>query len=806
MREQFRFVLFAALLGALVLGTVTAVRAGVIPQFPSVRITDTGADLSPGVDPYLYEHNGTLHAVWLDSRDGAFKGVYHARSTDQGATWSANHRVSRWPQEDWANEPTIAVDAEGDLWVMYNLYYNDSSDNLNDVVLVKSTDNGDSWLDENRFRIVDGVNGDSDNWRNILISSETTGLLHALVQDWVDLGSDEGMNLLLANINPAAESVVAAQVNDVGGSGRIGDALQDYGPLMSIAERDGKICAAWEDTRERYSIYGACSTNGGVSFGANFRVSPSDSLQPEIAIAPNGDLYVIYVHDETFVRQLILRRSTDNGVTWGPERIAAEVSGGELNDWRIQVDENGQIVVASTGTDSSDPLYFSTSLDGGESFAQVYVTPEGDEPSLPRLITAGSGTDSWAYVMYRSDDDLRGLRAILDGIAPTPPTGLSATGAERAVQLAWSPASDANGVAGYHVFRATAADGAYAQITTTLVRTTTYVDVELIPGTTYFYRVRAYDGTNNRSDVSNTASAAALALATPQYAGTIAYESGANVRIQPVTGGEAQTIATAASPVFSANGEQIYYSTGDFVQRRAVAGGSPEVFFEDSSHYLFDIAADNQTFVSLLQRTVPSMVTGGFCFVLEPRVARPGVELYVSQFELADSAAISADYKYAAYTSYGWCNAAATAIYSPPRLCLIDVAAGEENCQVFGEIADPDFAPAGHEIVFAAEATGSFEIWRATVNADLTLSNHTQLTRGGAANPSRAPAFSQDGQWIVFQRDMDPGDGEDWQLHIVRADGVGVRSLNIAGENPAMIGGGGVVLGPNKNYLPNISK
>lgn len=806
MREQFRIVVFAAFLGILLLGTATVALAGVIPQFPSVRITDTGADPSPGPDPFLYEHNGTLHAVWLDSRDGAFKGVYYANSTDRGATWSANHRVSRFPQEDWANEPTVAVDSAGNVWVMYHLYYNDTSDNLNDVVFVKSTDGGVTWLDENRFRIVDGVNGDSDHWRNILIASETTGKLHALTQDWVDLGADEGMDIVLANIDPVAQTAVGVHVTDVEGTARIGDALQDYGPLMSIAERAGKICAAWEDKRERYSIYGACSTDGGVTFGANFRISPSDSLQPEITIAPNGDLYAIYAHDETFVRQVFLRRSTDNGATWGPERIAAEVSEGELNDWRIRVDDNGQIVVASAGSGSTDPLYLSTSLDGGESFAQVYVTPEGDDPSQPRLIAAGSGTDSWAYVLYRSDDDLRGLRAILDGIAPTAPTGLGGTGAERAVQLSWSPATDVNGVAGYHVFRATAVDGPYTQLSATLVRTTAYVDVELNPGTTYFYRVRAFDGTGNRSEVSNTASAAALALATPQYAGTIAYESGANVRIQPVTGGEAQTIATAASPVFSASGEQIYYSTGDFVQRRAVSGGSPEVFFEDESHYLFDIAADNQTFVSLLQRTVPSAVTGGFCFVMEPRVARPGVELYVSQFELADAAAISADHKYAAYTSYGWCNAAATALYSPPRLCLIDVAAGAENCDVFGEIAEPDFAPTGSEIVFAADGTGAFEIWRATLRPDLTLTNHTQLTRGGATTPSRAPAFSSDGQWIVFQRDMDPGDGEDWQLHIVRADGVGVRPLNIAGENPAMIGGGGIVLGQNKNYLPTISK
>jgi hypothetical protein len=63
----------------------------------------------------------------------------------------------------------------------------------------------------------------------------------------------------------------------------------------------------------------------------------------------------------------------------------------------------------------------------------------------------------------------------------------------------------------------------------------------------------------------------------------------------------------------------------------------------------------------------------------------------------------------------------------------------------------------------------------------------------GRNTSERQPIYgtcSTDGNWIAFQRDPDPGEDEDWRLYVVRADGAGLRSLELAGEEPAWLGGG----------------
>jgi hypothetical protein len=50
---------------------------------------------------------------------------------------------------------------------------------------------------------------------------------------------------------------------------------------------------------------------------------------------------------------------------------------------------------------------------------------------------------------------------------------------------------------------------------------------------------------------------------------------------------------------------------------------------------------------------------------------------------------------------------------------------------------------------------------------------------------------------VIFERDLDPGPGENRVLHVVRLDGDGLRSLAVAGTNPDWSGGG-----PAPSVLP----
>jgi hypothetical protein len=94
----------------------------------------------------------------------------------------------------------------------------------------------------------------------------------------------------------------------------------------------------------------------------------------------------------------------------------------------------------------------------------------------------------------------------VDNVAPTAPSGLTATGGKRKITLSWTASTDNVGVTGYRVFRAASAAGPFSQIATTTG--TTYTD-SLATGTTRSYYVQATDAAGNVSPASNTASATA---------------------------------------------------------------------------------------------------------------------------------------------------------------------------------------------------------------------------------------------------------------------------------------------------------
>jgi subtilisin family serine protease len=86
-----------------------------------------------------------------------------------------------------------------------------------------------------------------------------------------------------------------------------------------------------------------------------------------------------------------------------------------------------------------------------------------------------------------------------------PPSGLSAAAASSSgINLTWSDRS--YGEDGFKIERKMDVGGMYAQVATTAANTTAYSDTGLAESTTYYYRIRSYNGTNN-SDFSAEVSA-----------------------------------------------------------------------------------------------------------------------------------------------------------------------------------------------------------------------------------------------------------------------------------------------------------
>lgn len=123
--------------------------------------------------------------------------------------------------------------------------------------------------------------------------------------------------------------------------------------------------------------------------------------------------------------------------------------------------------------------------------------------ALGRLTTVtGSANGSVATYTYDAAGNRTQTTSKSESIAPSVPTGLSAIAVSPTqINLSWSASTDTggSGVAGYRIYR----DG--SQLGTSA--TTSYSDPSLTNGTTYSYRVAAYDAAGNISAPSSVASA-----------------------------------------------------------------------------------------------------------------------------------------------------------------------------------------------------------------------------------------------------------------------------------------------------------
>lgn len=817
MKLIIRGTLSLLLIIPLVLSSI-AVQAGGVPIGGNVQITDAGLGRFGDADePDVVAVGNNIYATWKDNRDGNNASIFFARSTDGGATWSANQRVSTLPYDDWTDDPSIAVQPDGTIWIIWYLFYRDDSQEVNDIRVAFSRDGGETF---ERGTLVDGFDEGRDFWKPQIVVDQSDGRIYILYRNFLVEGSQEGYEITLLTYDAQGENGIETIVNDQPLTGRVTDGLLDDGPRMSLVARDGTVCAAWEDQRGRFAIYGACSTDGGQTFGANVAISGPDAVFPRIALAPDGTLYGTYTGEDDGQRNIILRRSADKGATWSePVQITNVAIPFEVADWDLAVDANGQLLLSWINEDiSSSDLYLATSLDQGQNFANIQIEDgQGEFPTTSdqrrvSLATTGSGTNTRAFLAWQDDrntqDEIWSARLSLDGVAPTAPGNLQAISADSSIVLRWDASTDASGVQGYRVYRAPASDGPYTELSPFLVTGTSYRDVGL-DNTTYHYQVAAVDGTGNTGPRSNQASTAAqVGTDLPLY-GTIAYEAGDDVWLRdlPALGPE-RTIAQGRQPRFAPDGQRLYTLANETISSQSVTGGDVQSFFQTDGLAEYDIAADETHFASLILRQFGAPgAPGGICTVLEPHFSVQGQNRYVSQNELASGVALSANHRWMVYNTQGFCNTVATGLYQPSNFCIVDLASNEENCLEGVDYNDADFAPNGNTLVFIAGLTGQNEVWKAAVQSDGSLGNFTQLTRSPANQPASYPSWSSDGNWIIFERDVDPGEGEDARLYAVRSDGAALRNLNVAGENAAWFGGGSAPDGidlPNRIYLPTI--
>jgi titin len=207
-----------------------------------------------------------------------------------------------------------------------------------------------------------------------------------------------------------------------------------------------------------------------------------------VATSPNGDSAPSAVAGATTVAPPAPTGTTATAVSSSRIDVA----------WQDVLGESGYLVERSA--------------DGVSGWTQVGTTA-ADVTSFSNTGLAPSTTYYYRVVATSPNGDsapsaVAGATTAADSTAPTAPTALKATAAKRKVNLSWTGSTDTgSGVAGYRVYRSsTGSTGTFVLVTTT---TSTSVGVEAATGTTYWYRVTAYDRAGNESAPSSVVAATA---------------------------------------------------------------------------------------------------------------------------------------------------------------------------------------------------------------------------------------------------------------------------------------------------------
>ena len=122
-------------------------------------------------------------------------------------------------------------------------------------------------------------------------------------------------------------------------------------------------------------------------------------------------------------------------------------------------------------------------------------------------------------------------------VPPAAPSGLNAVAiSSSSIDLSWT--DNSSGEQGFEIERKTGLNGTYSQIGTVGAETTAYSDTDasLLPGTTYFYRVRAYDifaDSSYSNEANATTSAVAPSATTNAVSNNLGTSATLNATVNP---------------------------------------------------------------------------------------------------------------------------------------------------------------------------------------------------------------------------------------------------------------------------------
>lgn len=263
---------------------------------PDVRLTnDPATSTTSQNNAWCVAASGsTVHVTWFDSRDGNSE-IYHKRSTDGGASWQVDTRITR--SASHSQQPTVAVSGS-----VAHIVWRDNPDGNDEIYYKRSTDGGGTWpQDSVRLTNSTGLSG----FPSLALSGSS---LHVVWHDNSDgnyetyyKGSTDGGVTWQADVRLTNNT-----------------ATSQY-PAVSAAA--SFVHVVWQDNRDgNDEIYYKRSTDGGATWQADVRLTNNTLFQRFPCVSASGLLvHVVWQDFRNGNWQAYYKSSTDGGTTWAAE-------------------------------------------------------------------------------------------------------------------------------------------------------------------------------------------------------------------------------------------------------------------------------------------------------------------------------------------------------------------------------------------------------------------------------------------------------------------------------------------------------
>jgi hypothetical protein len=389
----------------------------------NIRVDDTELIISNQLGPSIAVDNlGTIHVVWEDWRndqdgrdfsDGGVDGVnnadiYYAKSIDGGLTFNANIKVNTNMDLSLQELPSVAVDSNGKIHVVWADWRNDADGrfvsgggidgfNNKDVYYANSTDEGLTWSTGKRINDDLGSTGQGPGFRSIAVDGNNN--IHII---WIDRRLTLSGDIYYANSTDGGITFSKnKKVNDV--------SIASSDPAINTDESN-VVYVAWVDDRNdttKSDIFFSKSTDGGISFSLNKKINDDDlplTYQGNPTIAAHGGFVAIAWSDHRNQNCIYFANSTDSGDTFSTNtRIDNDILGKSKSTPSLTMNNGGDIFIAwRDKRNDNEDIYFANSTNGGSIFSSNQRINDDTGTSYQRFPSIAVRNNT-VYVVWQDD-------------------------------------------------------------------------------------------------------------------------------------------------------------------------------------------------------------------------------------------------------------------------------------------------------------------------------------------------------------------------------------------------------------------